>query len=387
MLSLKGKATCKFKSFIGIVTREPKRLFERKDCILVSDNIGINSIGYLGAITKSQIKDCFYLPFCICNIATIDMLQTGDIVRMSSDGEIFVLWKKNSNQNVLLLTEACNCKCLMCPQPPKKHDQELVTSAQRILNLLKKEKTENICISGGEPTILKDDFINILLRCVQEHPESKIDILTNGKKLADKEYANTVASISTDQVIFCVSLHSDISEIHDKIVGASGSYSKTINGIYNLAENNCSIEIRIVVNKLNYKDLPRIALHLSNYLPFCVHYAFMGMEIHGLAAKNFHEININPSEYVDSLREAVLSMNRRGLNVSVYNVPLCMCHEDIWAFAKQSISQWKNVYMEECSKCKIKSMCCGFFETSQRHPVDHIKPFTNEIKQKFFVDI
>ena len=121
-------------------------------------------------------------------------------------------------------------------------------------------------------------------------------------------------------------------------------------------------------------DLPRIALHLANYIPFCVHYVFMGMEIHGLAIKNFDQINIFPNEYIDYLRNAVLLMQRRGLNVSVYNVPLCMCHKDIWKFAKKSISDWKNIHQMECQKCSVINECCGFFGTSSILPIKFINP-------------
>ena len=198
MLSLKGTPTNKFKSLIGIITHKQRRLFERKDYILVSKHIGFNTIGYIGAITNSQVLDHFYLPDCICNVTNIDKLHSGDIVCMSPEGKISVLWTKGSSQNVLFLTESCNCKCLMCPQPPKKHDPALVTTAERILDLIKGEKQSNICISGGEPTILKDSFIKILNRCIQEHPESQIDILTNGKLLANKEYTYQVLVSEVD---------------------------------------------------------------------------------------------------------------------------------------------------------------------------------------------
>ena len=97
-----------------------------------------------------------------------------------------------------------------------------------------------------------DKFLHILRRCVIEHPEAQVDILTNGKLFSKKNYANIVSSIVSDDVVFCVSLHSDVAEVHDRIVGKKGSFIQTVNGIYNLAENNCSIEIRIVINKLNY---------------------------------------------------------------------------------------------------------------------------------------
>lgn len=84
-----------------------------------------------------------------------------------------------------------------------------------------------------------------------------------------------------------------------------------------------------------------MAEHLYNYLPFCVHYVFMGMEVQGYARNNFDEINAYPHEYRSQLSNAVLSMARKGLSVSVYNIPLCMCDRKIWPYAKQSISTWK----------------------------------------------
>lgn len=374
MLSLKGLATSKFEPFIGIVTHGPKSLFSRKNYVLVSNKIGINSIGYLGAISSSKVKDCFYIPDCVCEVNNIDALNVGDLVSVAPDGKILVVWTKDSTQNVLFLTEACNCRCLVCPQPPKKHEPKLVKNAERILDLIYGQHIGDICISGGEPSILMDKFLHILRRCVIEHPEAQVDILTNGKLFSKKNYANIVSSIVSDDVVFCVSLHSDVAEVHDRIVGKKGSFIQTVNGIYNLAENNCSIEIRIVINKLNYKDLSRMALHLANYFPFCVHYAFMGMEVHGLAEENFEEINSFPTDYFETLKDAVVIMKRRGLNVSVYNVPLCMCHEDIRNFAKKSISDWKNIYRNECGECSLKGNCCGFFGTSSKLPVKYIKP-------------
>ena len=72
-------------------------------------------------------------------------------------------------------------------------------------------------------------------------------------------------------------------------------------------------------------------------------------------------------------------MTRKGLNVSVYNIPLCMCDNKIWHYAKQSISTWKNTFMKECDGCKLKTNCAGFFETSSQIDVKFIKPFFYEL--------
>jgi hypothetical protein len=49
----------------------------------------------------------------------INYVQTGDIIRVSTNGEISVIYRKTSRFNAMLVTERCNSKCLMCSQPPK----------------------------------------------------------------------------------------------------------------------------------------------------------------------------------------------------------------------------------------------------------------------------
>lgn len=381
MLRFNGKAICyNFSPFIGIVTFNNRSLTNRANYIYVTDSKpSFRLIGYRGIISSKEFKDKFYLPEGIFLENATQFFCEGDIVKIYPDGRVHILWEINSYHNVLFLTESCNCKCLMCPQPPQKHDPQLPKDALNVLDLLKGKKIENICISGGEPTLVKDEFKTILLRCLSEHPEAQTEILTNGKSFADSKFADEVAAISEDKAVFCVSLHSDIDEIHDQIVGRKGSYKKTLEGIYNLAANNCSIEIRIVVNKYNYNSLERMAEHLYNYLPFCVHYVFMGMEVQGYARNNFDEINAYPHEYRSQLSNAVLSMARKGLSVSVYNIPLCMCDRKIWPYAKQSISTWKNTFMKECASCKVKNNCAGFFENSSQIGVKFIKPFLHEL--------
>ena len=373
MKTVKGTIQGKFKSIIGIAAKKDYPFYNRSDKIYVSDNLGLNSLGYLACIT-GKAKRSIFLPPIIENV-DITLFDDHDIIQILENGEINFLWEINSQQNVFLLTESCNCNCLMCPQPVKPHNPQLLDDANRILDLLKDKKIETICITGGEPTLLKDKFINFLLRCIEEHPESYIDVLTNGKLFSDEEFTKEIGSIVNKKILFCVSLHSDIAEIHDKIVNSKDSYRMTQEGIYNLAKYGIQIEIRHVINKLNYKRLVHFADHLYNYFPFCSHYALMAMEIYGSAQENSNEIVVNPPEYINELADAVLFMNRRELPVSVYNVPLCMCDTRILSYCKQSISKWKNIFVAECEKCCQKDLCCGFFATSSSLPINHIKPF------------
>ena len=366
MLRIVGQSSTSFKTVIGEVTTQRVPFYERHNRVLLTDKIDMGCMGYLALISSAHSENKFFLPHMVGDISNNDMplFKQGDIVSIADTGEILFLWEKDSTQNSLMLTEACNCRCIMCPQPPKKHDPALFTAAIRVLDLLKGKSVSNICITGGEPTVLADNFFKILHRCHTEHPEAQVSILTNAKKFSDATFAKELSKLPLGNDIFCVSLHSDIPEIHDDIVGVKGSYDDTQAGIYNLAKYRVPVEIRHVVTKRNYARLPEFAEHMYRYFPFCIHYALMSMEVCGVANDNIDAIYMEPSGYKEELRKAALVLHKRGLHVSVYNTPLCLCHEDIRSFSRQSISSWKNSFVDECSTCKKQNECCGFFSTS-----------------------
>ncbi len=354
---------------VGKITRQKKPLFKRKDYIILCDEKCKNLIGYVGyagaILTSAPSRSFVKLPMVLCQEAkTIRELKDDDIVSLDSNGNINVLWESESDENVFLLTEQCNCRCLMCPQPPRKDSSELFKTNLKILDLIDPKKTQYVCITGGEPTILGDKFINFLKAYNNKCPESHIMVLTNGTEFSNFEFSKQVAKIGLQNLLICISLHADTNMLHDHITGLEGSFYKTVKGIHNLAKFYQKIEIRFVINKLNYKRLYSFAEFIYKNFPFVIHIAFMGLEITGYAKKNFDKIWIDPIDYSEDLREAVLGLHRRGMNVSVYNIPLCLLSKDIWYFSKKSISNWKNNYLPICNDCEVREMCPGIFTTS-----------------------
>ena len=50
------------------------------------------------------------------------------------------------------------------------------------------------------------------------------------------------------------------------------------------------------------------------------------------------------------------------VNVSIFfNHQLCTLNPDVYEFAVKSISDWKNDFLPNCSNCKKKLECGGFF--------------------------
>ena len=248
---------------------------------------------------------------------------------------------------------------------------------EEVLELIRGRSISDYCITGGEPTLAGKAFFDILRRSAREHPEALISVLTNGRLFSDRAFVRRLAGIPAENVLFCVSLHSELDAVHDAMTGVRGSCAQTQQGIYNLAGYGFFVEIRTVISQYNCRYLAEFAEHLGNYFPFCAHVAFMGLELHGHAETNRDRVEVSPEAYAPCVKDAVLTLVRRGIPVSLYNIPLCLCPAEVRGYARRSISDWKNIYLPRCRSCALREECCGFFSTSSALPETFIKPFTS----------
>ena len=253
--------------------------------------------------------------------------------------------------------------------------------AEKILDLLKGKQISDCCLTGGEPTLVGDRFFSLLRRCTSEHPEAFITVLSNGKLFSSRDFTRRLSGISPEKCMFCISLHSEVDILHDDIVGACGSCSETQQGIYNLASVGFSVEIRIVISQYNYKYLVQFAEHIYNYFHFARIVHLWDWSCTVMRQSEHRNWMSFPLEYGAYLRDAVLTLHRRGIPVSVYNIPLCMCPPEIRKFSAKSISSWKNVWINKCNVCVEKEHCCGFFSTSISIHEELVKPFTERIEE------
>ena len=195
-------------------------------------------------------------------------------------------------------------------------------------------------------------------------PNAFISLLTNGRRLSDFDLAKQVVAAKNKKLLFCIPLYADNDVQHDAIVGVPGAFADTIQGIYNLYRLGRRMEVRVVVMRQNFTRLTAIAEFIYRNLPFVAHVAFMGMEYTGEAEEHLDDLWIDPQEYTQQLYEAVWHLHRRQMNVSIYNIPLCLLVEPMWQFSRDSISEWKKNYLEQCNSCTVKEKCGGVFGTS-----------------------
>lgn len=353
---------------VGRVSFNERNIFKRGNTILVSKNINRLKYRYLAIITEDINYSDKKKPYAV--VANTNSFNEGDVVIINKNGEITFVYEINSNHNALMVTERCNHRCIMCPQPPILQEKDKTIFNLKLISLLNK-KTKEIGITGGEPTLIGDKLFILINHIHKRLPNIAISLLSNGVKFAEKDYAKKLAQCKHVDLQIDIPLFSDIANEHNRIVGANTFY-KTVQGLYNLALFHQRIGIRIVIHKQTYKRLPQFANYIYHNFPFVSQVAFMQMETTGLAKENLENLWIDPYEYKEELREAVLLLNDRGINAYIYNAQLCILPDDIRKYAQQSISDWKDIYLSECEGCILKGKCAGFFESNKENHSSYI---------------
>ncbi|WP_426232006.1 hypothetical protein [Pararhizobium sp. DWP3-4] len=71
---------------------------------------------------------------------------------------------------------------------------------------------------------------------------------------------------------------------------------------------------------------------------------------------------IDTSKDFDALKSAVNIAITHGIEVSLYNFPLCSVPEPYRRLTPSTISDWKRKYLDVCETCNSRDACGGFFE-------------------------
>jgi len=304
-------------------------------------------------------------------------LKSGDIVYIDGPRQFLnTLFRKDSHHNSILLTEQCNNYCLMCSQPPKEIDDSyLLRRAFELVRLIPKD-AQRLGFTGGEPTLYGDSLIELIKQTKLQLPSTSIDILSNGRRFKDREFARRFAGIKHPECTIAIPVYSDDPVRHDYVVQALGAFDETIQGILNLKRFGQRVEIRIVLHKQTIDRLVQTCEFICRNLLFVDHVALMGLEITGFTRTNLDLLWIDPYNYKDTLSEAVHTLRSYGMSASVYNHQLCVVNNDIEGSYRKSISDWKNEYLESCVSCARKCECGGFFSSSKMYKhSEYIKPF------------
>jgi His-Xaa-Ser system radical SAM maturase HxsC len=360
---------------VRVATSTDGDVAERQHEALLIDGIhpsigdGFKAYLTFASIVSSQTPPVIQLPH------VMNYLKSGDILRViPRTGEVVTLYRRMSSSNSIFMTERCNSNCLMCSQPPKDIDDSfLVRTFLEAIPLMHPETAE-LGITGGEPTLLGDRFFEVVESCKKHLPKTALHILSNGRLFNYLTFSQRLAEIAHPDLMIGIPLYSDIAGLHDFVVQAKGAFDQTIRGIMNLKRCGVKVELRVVLHAHTIDRLPDLARFIARNLPNVDHVALMGLEIMGYVKMNLADLWIEPAEYQANLVKAVRELVAARMSVSIYNHQLCVLDRELWPFARRSISDWKNEYLDACADCAVRDCCGGFFFSSKLKYSDHIRP-------------
>jgi radical SAM protein with 4Fe4S-binding SPASM domain len=153
----------------------------------------------------------------------------------------------------LALTFKCQNDCVHCYAGGPHETPELNTSQwKEVIDRLSQIGIFILTFTGGEPT-LREDLPELL-----QYAQNKgmvTGLITNGRKLKDKEYVKILEKAGLDFVQ--VTLESHQPKIHDLMTAAKGSWKETVAGIKNAAQSQIYVTTNTTLSKYNAPEFLR----------------------------------------------------------------------------------------------------------------------------------
>ena len=297
------------------------------------------------------------------NSDRLELLCDYDIVEINESGILYRAFANNEADSTIFLGARCNSNCVMCPASDKERKKGFAYSRDLLMRYIDylPADLEYIVMTGGEPTMQPDLFLESLDRVREKFPHTQVLLLTNGRSLSDKWLFQQVVDRHPEHFRIAIPIHAPNAELHDYITRSPGSFDQTMLGLTRLMNSDITVEVRIVVTKVNCDYLLEIGKLISNNFPrvFCVN--FIGLEPRGNCAVNYDSVYLDHRTSFIKSKEAIQYLISCGYDVGLYNYPLCSIDKDYWSIASRSISSYKNVYQPECEECDVKLICGGFF--------------------------
>lgn len=152
------------------------------------------------------------------------------------------------------LNYACNFDCVYCYLGTKREQKECLNLSQctTLFKSLREAGTLVLTFTGGE-VFLNSDLFDILREARSQR--FAVRIFTNGSLIGISE-ARELKKISPLSVD--VSLYGASGDTYEAVTGNGKHFDMTVNGLQNLRRAEIPVVLKIVVNRLNMHELPRM---------------------------------------------------------------------------------------------------------------------------------
>jgi len=224
--------------------------------------------------------------------------------------------------------------------------------------------SNNIMLNGGEPT-LNSNLIPILRYINKVNPHVQIGLISNVRMLSNKIFVDKLFDLGLKNFKIITSIYGYDAKTHDSITRTPDSFVQQINGINNIINKKIKIELRVIVNKLNYQFLDKIShFLLSNFdKNDFLNIVFVNMKIQGKAHSNWKTVSYKVTDVIPQITKAVLLLEEANFNVLLFHFPHCVLPKFLWKNTKGITSEENEiVFMDGCEKCLKRQECCGIWK-------------------------
>ena len=253
----------------------------------------VSAVADFGAVLCRESFPGSIVP-TVAGIAT-DHLSPGDVVRIEPSGQ-----RQNAVPPQLAAQRA------VCDRPVQQLLPDVLAAAEEgrrqradggapaAHRADRSCRRSSLSITGGEPTLFKDDFLRLIAACKLRCPRPGSTCSRTGGCSTTTRSRGELARSST-LTMLGIPLYSDLDYHHDHVVQARGAFEQTMVGLQNLGQyararwrsESSSIE-------LTWERLPQLAEFIYRNLTFADHVTFMGLEMMGFAIPNVSELWIDP---------------------------------------------------------------------------------------------
>lgn len=158
------------------------------------------------------------------------------------------------------LTSLCNNNCSFClaGHVKEKFMFGLDDLRQDLIDGIR-EGNSRLILSGGEASINRN--IIEIISFAKKLGYKKIQLITNGRMLSNKQFVLQLRSAGLDEATF--SIHSHLPHVHDELTCVPGSFKHAVSGLINAIRCGLIVNVDIVLNSMNVKTLRETILFFN----------------------------------------------------------------------------------------------------------------------------
>lgn len=297
----------------------------------------------------------------------------------------------NSRSLYLAIGYSCNHSCVFCPRGIDSIHSALrdyVPLLESIDEIFRVREISHVTVSGGEPT-LQPCFLDVMSHLAGFGVD--VGILSNADRFSDIAIVRGLTDVfPISRLSVTTSIHSRIPELHEKITGVPGSFSRSVAGLHNLESFNIRVNIKHIVSKYSYRDMPEFIRWVIDEFPGASLIDITGMDLCGMNDYIRSEAAVSNMEtgyFLEATADVYEEMRQKGLRTGLRfsDMPLCCVDPFYWKYFALRNSNNSGAYVapavnggmisrtefesdcgtfsNECMKCGVREICPGSWRT------------------------